>query len=66
MPTLLQKVLLRKYKHIIRHTQVSRNYGRLGGWLRVDFWCFPNGHATGMSESRVFYPEVTDADPVID
>jgi hypothetical protein len=36
----------------LKHVQLSRNYGRLGGWLLVEFWTWPNGDPTGIVRSQ--------------
>lgn len=39
--------------HLVKHVFVTRNYGLLGGWLRAEVYCFPNGDPSGLTTSRV-------------
>lgn len=62
MATLLHTVLTRHYGNdLVRHTQVSRNFGLLGGWLRVELWTHPSGDPTGLTASRIEYPGAVEA-----
>jgi hypothetical protein len=52
------EVIARSHPHLVRHVQVSRNFGRLGGWLRCEFWTYASGDPAGFARSRVEYPVV--------
>jgi hypothetical protein len=42
-----------KRSHLVKHVFVTQNYGLLGGWLRAEVYCFPNGDPTGLTSSRI-------------
>jgi hypothetical protein len=46
---------IRKAAGLIKHVQISRNYGRHGGWLRCEFYTFANGDPTGITTSHIEY-----------
>lgn len=52
-PEIFEK--LRQAAGLIKCVQISRNYGRHGGWLRCEFYLFPDGSPTGFTTSRVEY-----------
>jgi hypothetical protein len=58
---LIKRIILLRWRDeagLVKHVQVSRNFGRLGGWLRCEFYTHPGGDPTGITFSRVEYPHV--------
>jgi hypothetical protein len=58
---LMNAIILRRWKdeaQLVKHVQVTRNFGVVGGWLRCEFYTHPSGDPTGVTESRVEYPHV--------
>jgi hypothetical protein len=47
--------IAKQQHHLVQHTQKSKNFGRKGGWLVVDFLTYSNGDPTGYAKSQIVY-----------
>jgi hypothetical protein len=59
MGSIWVEIIRRAHPELVRHVQVSKNFGLLGGWLHCEFWTFPSGDPVGLAQSKVLkhYPE---------
>lgn len=54
-PPRMFEIMKETHKSLKLVTQKSKNFGRKGGWLVVDFLTFSNGDPTGYTRSQVVY-----------
>lgn len=54
-PPRMFEIMQETHKSLKLFTQKSKNFGRKGGWLVVDFLTYSNGDPTGYTRSQVVY-----------